>query len=205
MRRVLMLLVVAFLLVACSGISPGPSSGRGAPHPQAQVSTLPGDKASNVSPTLPVSVRVIGGVLNQVALTNADGRAVAGTLSADRHSWISSEALGYAKTYTWSGSAAGADRLSVPVAGTFTTVTPQRQLHATLNIGDGDTVGTTPVVGGYRSGEGSARGDRPVGAVQHANGHEGLGVLAHVCTSCPWSLESRPGAGAHRGSSGSRP
>jgi lipoprotein-anchoring transpeptidase ErfK/SrfK len=147
MRRVLMLLVVAFLLVACSGISPGPSSGGAAPHPQAQVSTLPADKASNVSPTLPVSVRVVGGVLNQVALTNADGRAVAGTLSADRHSWISSEALGYAKTYTWSGSAAGADRLSVPVAGSFTTVTPQRQLHATLNIGDGDTVGiAAPII-----------------------------------------------------------
>ena len=147
MRRVLMLLVVAFLLVACSGIFPGPSSGGVAPHPQAQVSTLPGNKASNVSPTLPVSVRVIGGVLNQVALTNPDGRAVAGTLSTDRHSWISSEALGYGKTYTWSGSAAGPDRLSVPVAGSFTTVKPQRQLHATLNIGDGDTVGVgAPII-----------------------------------------------------------
>ena len=29
----------------------------------------------------------------------------------------------------------------MPVAGSFTTVKPQRQLHATLNIGDGDTVG----------------------------------------------------------------
>jgi lipoprotein-anchoring transpeptidase ErfK/SrfK len=147
MQRVLMLLVLAFLLVACSGSSPGSFSGGVAPHPQAQVSTLPGNKASNVSPTLPVSVRVIGGVLNQIALTNADGRAVAGTLSADRHSWISSEALGYAKTYTWSGSAAGPDRVSVPVAGTFTTVTPQRQLRATLNIGDGDTVGiAAPII-----------------------------------------------------------
>ncbi|PZS29785.1 MAG: L,D-transpeptidase [Pseudonocardiales bacterium] len=147
MRRVLMLFVVAFLLAACSGSSPGPSGAGVAPRPQAQVNTLPGDKASNVSPTLPVSVRVIGGVLNQVALTNPDGRAIAGALSTDRQNWISSEALGYSKTYTWHGSAAGPDRLSVPVAGSFTTVKPKRQLHATLNIGDGDTVGVAaPII-----------------------------------------------------------
>ncbi|PZS23587.1 MAG: L,D-transpeptidase [Pseudonocardiales bacterium] len=147
MRRVLMLLIVAFLLAGCSGNSAGPSGPGVAPRPQARVSTLPGDKASNVSPTLPVSVRVMGGVLNQVALANSDGKAVAGTLSPDGHSWTSSEALGYGKTYTWSGSAAGPDRLSVPVAGAFTTVKPKRQLHATLNIGDGDTVGVAaPII-----------------------------------------------------------
>ncbi|MFY9808805.1 MAG: Ig-like domain-containing protein, partial [Pseudonocardiaceae bacterium] len=131
-----------------SGGSPGASSSGGvAPRPQATVSTLPGDKASNVSPTLPVSVRVVGGVLLALSLTNTDGKAVAGSLSEDRHSWISSEALGYGKTYTWRGSAAGADRLAVPVTGSFTTVEPQRQLHATLNIGDGDTVGiAAPII-----------------------------------------------------------
>jgi len=144
MRRVLMLLVVAMLLVACSGGLPGPFSGSA---PQAQVSILPGDKATNVSPTLPVSVRVTRGVLLQVALTNPEGKVIAGTLSADRRSWISTEPLGYGKTYTWSGSAAGPDHLPVPVAGSFTTVTPERQLHATLNIGDGDTVGiAAPII-----------------------------------------------------------
>jgi lipoprotein-anchoring transpeptidase ErfK/SrfK len=147
MRRVLMLLVVAVLLVACSGGSTGPSGESAPPRPQAQVSTLPGDKAKNINPTLPVSVRVTGGVLLQVMLTNPEGKAVAGTLSADRRSWISTEPLGYGKTYTWSGSAAGPDHLSVPVAGSFTTVTPERQLHATLNIGDGDTVGiAAPII-----------------------------------------------------------
>ncbi|MBV8541011.1 MAG: L,D-transpeptidase family protein [Pseudonocardiales bacterium] len=147
MRRVLMLVVVASVLAACSGGSPGPSGGSAPPRPQAQVSTLPADKATNVSPTLPVSVRVTKGVLQQVVLTNPDGRAVAGTLSADRSSWVSAEPLGYGKTYTWSGSAAGADHLSVPVAGSFTTVSPLRQLHATLNIGDGDTVGiAAPII-----------------------------------------------------------
>lgn len=147
MRRVVMLLVLAVLLAACSGGSTGPFGGSAPPRPQAQVSTLPGDKAANVSPTMPVSVRVTGGVLLQVVLTNPEGKAVAGTLSADRRSWISSESLGYGKTYTWNGNAAGPDHLSVPVAGSFTTVKPQRQLHATLNIGDGDTVGiAAPII-----------------------------------------------------------
>jgi lipoprotein-anchoring transpeptidase ErfK/SrfK len=123
------------------------SSGSAPPRPQAQVTTLPGDKAADVGPTLPVSVRVTGGVLLQVALTNLDGKAVAGTLSEDRRSWTSTEPLGYGRIYTWSGTAAGPDRLSVPVAGSFTTVKPQRQLHATLNIGDGDTVGiAAPII-----------------------------------------------------------
>jgi lipoprotein-anchoring transpeptidase ErfK/SrfK len=147
MRRVLMLLVLAVLLTACSEAPTGSFGANPPPHPQAHVSILPGDKAANVSPTLPVSVRVTGGALLQVALTNADGKAVAGTLSADRRSWTSSEPLGYGKTYTWTGSAAGSDHLSVPITGSFRTVTPKEELHATLNIGDGDTVGiAAPII-----------------------------------------------------------
>jgi lipoprotein-anchoring transpeptidase ErfK/SrfK len=147
MRRVLMLLVLVMLLAACSGGSTGPSGRHAPPRPQAQVSILPGGKSTNISPTLPVSVRVTDGVLQQVSLTNPDGKVVAGTLSADRQSWTSAEPLGYGKTYTWSGTAVGPDHLPVPVAGSFTTVTPQRQLHASLNIGDGDTVGiAAPII-----------------------------------------------------------
>ncbi|MGH3701477.1 MAG: L,D-transpeptidase [Pseudonocardiaceae bacterium] len=147
MRRVLMLLVVAMVLAACSGRAPGLSGESPPPRPQAQVSTLPADKSADISPTLPVSVQVTKGVVLQVALTNPEGKTVAGTLSADRRSWTNAEPLGYGKTYTWSGTAAGLDRLPVPIAGSFSTVTPQRQLHATLNIGDGDTVGiAAPII-----------------------------------------------------------
>ena len=146
MRRVLMLLVLMAVLTGCSGGSIGPFGG-GARPPNAQVSILPGDKATDVRPTLPVSVQVSGGTLRQVALTNPDGKAVAGTLSADRRSWTSAESLGYGKTYTWSGTAMGPDQLPVPIAGSFTTVKPKAQLHATLNIGDGDTVGiAAPII-----------------------------------------------------------
>jgi lipoprotein-anchoring transpeptidase ErfK/SrfK len=147
MRRVLMLLGLAILLTACSGGPTEPSGRSAPPRPQAQVSVLPGDKATNISPTLPVSVRVTGGVLQQVTLANPDGRPVAGALSSDRSSWTSTEPLGYGRTYTWSGTAAGPDHLSVPVTGSFTTVKPKQQLHATLNIGDGDTVGiAAPII-----------------------------------------------------------
>ncbi|MDQ4103884.1 MAG: Ig-like domain-containing protein [Actinomycetota bacterium] len=117
------------------------------PSPQAKVDTVPGDKVAEINPTLPVSVRVTEGVLQHAALTNADGKAVAGTMSPDRTSWTATEPLGYGKTYTWSGTATGADSLTVPITGSFTTVTPQRQLRATLNISDGDSVGiAAPII-----------------------------------------------------------
>jgi lipoprotein-anchoring transpeptidase ErfK/SrfK len=147
MRRVLMLLVLTLLFTACSGGPTGPFGGHAPLRPQAHVSILPADKATDINPTQPVSVRVTGGGLLQVALTSPEGKTVAGTLSADRQSWTSTEPLGYGKTYTWSGTAAGRDSLPVPVAGTFTTVEPQRQPHATLNIGDNDTVGiAAPII-----------------------------------------------------------
>ncbi len=140
----LALLVVAVLLAGCTAT--GRTSGT-SPRPQTQVSTLPGDRAENVKPTLPASVTVIEGVLREVALTNPDGKAVAGEFSADRRSWTSVEPLGYDRTYTWSGTAAGPNSLPVPVTGSFTTVNPQQQVHATLNIGDDATVGiAAPVI-----------------------------------------------------------
>jgi lipoprotein-anchoring transpeptidase ErfK/SrfK len=143
----LALMAVAVLLVGCTSTGGFPGMSSSPPRPQAQVSTLPGDQATDINPTQPVAVRVTGGILHQVALTNPDGQVVVGTLSPDQRSWTSTEPLGYGKTYTWSGTAAGADAIPVPVTGSFTTVKPQRQVHATVNIGDGDTVGiAAPVI-----------------------------------------------------------
>ncbi|MGH3797562.1 MAG: Ig-like domain-containing protein, partial [Pseudonocardiaceae bacterium] len=57
------------------------------PHPPMRVSVLPGDKAQNIDPALPTSVRVSRGVLQQVALTDQTGKTVPGALSPDHHSW----------------------------------------------------------------------------------------------------------------------
>jgi lipoprotein-anchoring transpeptidase ErfK/SrfK len=143
----LVLLFAAVLVAGCTGA--GPSSGRsnGDTAPLAQVSIQPGDKAENVNPTQAASVNVTEGEIREVALTNTDGKAVAGTLSADRRSWTSTEPLGYDRTYTWSGTAAGPNSPVVPITGSFSTVKPRQLIHATLNIGDGDTVGiAAPVI-----------------------------------------------------------
>jgi lipoprotein-anchoring transpeptidase ErfK/SrfK len=150
MRRIvgaLALMFAAVLLVGCTGTGGFPGTSSSPPRPQAQVRTLPGDGAANINPTQPVSVEVTGGILRQVMLTNPDGKVVVGTLSPDQRSWTSTELLGYGRTYTWSGTAAGADAIPVPVTGSFTTVKPRQQVHATANIGDGDTVGiAAPVI-----------------------------------------------------------
>jgi lipoprotein-anchoring transpeptidase ErfK/SrfK len=112
-----------------------------------EVITQPRDRATGVTPTAPVQVSVRHGVLNAVSLTNPDGRAVAGQLSSDRSSWMTTEPLGYAKTYTWSGTATGIDRLPHPITGSFQTVIPERLIGGRLNVADNATYGIAmPIV-----------------------------------------------------------
>jgi lipoprotein-anchoring transpeptidase ErfK/SrfK len=114
--------------------------------PQA-VTTSPADGATDVNPTSPVTVTVDHGKLTQIALTNAEGKQVAGTLSDDGHSWKATEPLGYGKRYSYSGSATDADGNPVPVTGSFTTVRPQQLVSGTFNIHDGETVGVAaPII-----------------------------------------------------------
>lgn len=144
----LSLIVLTALLAGCGSVrgSDGESTGP-QPPPLTQVSLQPGDKAKDVNPGLPSSVRVTGGVLQQAALTNHTGNAVTGALSPDGRSWQSTEPLAYDETYTWSGTAVGHDRKPMPFTSSFTTVAPARQVDGTLNIKDGDTVGVAaPII-----------------------------------------------------------
>jgi lipoprotein-anchoring transpeptidase ErfK/SrfK len=127
---VALLMVLAVLLGGCQ-ITASPGT----------VSTSPANGATDLSPATPITVTVEHGKLTHVALTNAEGKPVTGALSADGESWRSTEPLGYGKTYTYSGTATGADGKPVPVTGSFTTVKPQALVSGTLNIHDGDTVG----------------------------------------------------------------
>jgi lipoprotein-anchoring transpeptidase ErfK/SrfK len=86
-------------------------------------------------------VSVTNGTLEQVALTNPQGKQVAGALNEDRRVWTSTEPLGYDTEYTWSGTAKGEDGVGVPLAGGFHTIVPKQQVRGVLNIGDGRTVG----------------------------------------------------------------
>ncbi|HVW39870.1 MAG TPA: Ig-like domain-containing protein [Amycolatopsis sp.] len=119
-----------------------PAGGAQAPATSpATLTVQPAAGAQNIAPADPVKVSVTSGEIQTVALTNADGKPVAGALSADKHTWTTTEPLGYGKTYTWSGAATGTDGKQVPLSGSFTTVTPKRQVSGSLNVGDGQTYG----------------------------------------------------------------
>jgi lipoprotein-anchoring transpeptidase ErfK/SrfK len=133
---VALLLVVAVLLGGCQ-VATGPEA----------VITSPANGATDVNPTSPVTVTVDHGKLTHVAVTNAEGKPVAGALSEDGRSWKATEPLGYGKRYTYSGSATDADGNPVPVTGSFTTVKPQELVDGTLNVHDGEAVGVAaPII-----------------------------------------------------------
>ncbi|MGH3769885.1 MAG: L,D-transpeptidase [Pseudonocardiaceae bacterium] len=111
------------------------------PIVSAQVVTQPSDGTRGVALTAPVRVTVRHGVLDTVSLTDPEGKAVAGQFSSEKSSWTTTEPLGYAKTYTWSGTATGMDRQSRAITGSFQTVTPERLISGQLNVADNATYG----------------------------------------------------------------
>ncbi|MET7772472.1 Ig-like domain-containing protein [Nocardia sp. NPDC005366] len=139
-------LVVVALVAGCT-IDGGNDDKAGEPGPVAKVTMVPADGADGVVPVAPVSVTVSTGSIDQIALTNANGKQVAGELSQDRQSYRITEPLGYDASYTWSGTAVGTDSKPVPIDGTFTTLAPKATVPATLNIGDGQEVGiAAPII-----------------------------------------------------------
>jgi len=137
--RVLLGALAAVLLISgCSAQPPGQSEP--AP-PVAAVHFEPGAGAGEVSPTAPIKATVEQGRFESVQLTNGDGKAVAGQLSADGRTWQAGEALGYGKDYTWSGQAVGTDGKKAPVQGSFRTVQPKKTVRATVNPTDHAQVG----------------------------------------------------------------
>ncbi|MDQ3405866.1 MAG: Ig-like domain-containing protein [Actinomycetota bacterium] len=107
----------------------------------AKVTATPSADATDVSPAGPISVAVADGSLQTVTLTNPEGKEVKGELAQDEKSWLVTEPLGFGKTYTWAGTALGADGKTVSLTGAFTTATPKRQVKASLNTGDDQTYG----------------------------------------------------------------
>ena len=133
-------LVAATIAIASGTRAPTPETGA-PPRPAAALLYEPGEDATGINPTAPASVTVSSGTFADVALHDAKGGAVDGTLSGDRTSWTSSGRLAYGQQYTWSGTATGENGNSVALSGGFSTVDPQDQVRGVLNIGDGKTVG----------------------------------------------------------------
>ncbi|MBW4720722.1 L,D-transpeptidase [Saccharothrix obliqua] len=141
--------LVAVLAAGCSsggdvaGAQPaGAASSSSTPPPKpVSLTTGPLDQAVDVAPGSPVVATAADGKLTRVALTNPEGAAVAGQVSADGTQWTSTEPLGYNKTYTLAVTGQGSDGKPATKTSTFTTVKPRTLTFLSVNPMDGTTVG----------------------------------------------------------------
>lgn len=140
-------LVAPGALAACNKVTDNLGSEPAKAPASASLAFEPATSATDVSPTEPVRVEVDGGWFQRIALTNEQGKAIAGALNQDRNVFTVSEPLGYGVTYTWSGSAVGEDGKAVPVKGEFSTLDPSTQVNGQFQLSDGQTVGVAaPII-----------------------------------------------------------
>lgn len=119
------LFTLAMVLAACGGADSA------LPPPPATVSVAVAN-GKPINPTEPIVVAATDGTLKDVAVTNASGKAVAGTLDGDATHWSTTEDLGYDATYTVRATAVNAD--NAPVAKTFTVITIAPEFTAYANV-----------------------------------------------------------------------
>jgi len=112
--------VLAALVTSCSG------STEPAPGP-VKFNVAPADRAADIEPDKPITVSATDGRLTQVAVTNQEGRPVAGQLAPDGQRWVSTEALGYDRSYTVTATGTGTDGKTTSTTSTFTTVKPAKK------------------------------------------------------------------------------
>jgi lipoprotein-anchoring transpeptidase ErfK/SrfK len=150
-RRILTALAVGVVapgaLAACGSRISKPSADAPAAPAGPSISYQPGNATTDVAPVAPVRVEVKDGWFQRIALTNPDGKVVAGALNRDRTVFNTTEPLGYGVSYTWAGSVVGHDGKAVPVEGNFTTINPSTQVNGQFQLADGQTVGVAaPVI-----------------------------------------------------------
>ena len=152
--------IAGLLLVAAAGCSTGSPSASGdatAPpagsvgttsaSPAAVINAQPALNSSDLAPSKPVIISVAHGSIDTLTMTNSDGAAVNGTLSADRTRWMPAAPLAFGATYTVSGTATGTDGRQVPISGSYSTVSQDVAVKNTVYPTDDMTVGVAaPVV-----------------------------------------------------------
>ncbi|MCV7432092.1 L,D-transpeptidase [Mycolicibacterium bacteremicum] len=139
----------AGFLAACAGKTTGgaPATEEQAQSTSPTITLTPDDAATEIVPTAAAGVSVSDGWFQRIALTNANGKVVAGKLNRDRTEFTVTEPLGYGAEYTWSGSVVGQDGQAVPVTGGFSTVNPQTTVNGRFQLADGQTVGVAaPII-----------------------------------------------------------
>jgi lipoprotein-anchoring transpeptidase ErfK/SrfK len=124
-----------------AGTATGPGGAPVADPPKAKIVATPAVDAKDVPVTEPIKITVTDGALTEITVTNPEGKPVNGQTAADKLSWTSTDVLGYGKKYTYAAKAVGSDNRAAELKGTFTTMTPAKQVRATINPIDNTTVG----------------------------------------------------------------
>ena len=117
---------------------PAPASSPAAAPARVTVSAANG--ATDVSPAKPVQVRVLGGALSAISLTNPQGKVVKGSLAADKTSWTTAEDLGYGKTYRLKAVAKNPEGKPTTESRTFTTVSPNNMTMPYIQTAAGGAI-----------------------------------------------------------------
>jgi lipoprotein-anchoring transpeptidase ErfK/SrfK len=135
------------VLAACAGNAVKGQPEAQGPPPAPEISYKPDIAATDVVPTSQIGINVNNGWFQRVTLSNAEGKPVAGVINRDRTSFTTTEPLGYGVVYSWGGAVVGRDGKAVPLAGSFTTVTPQTQVNGQFQLADGQVVGVAvPII-----------------------------------------------------------
>ncbi|MFI6459127.1 Ig-like domain-containing protein [Streptomyces sp. NPDC050528] len=108
---------------------------------EAQIKITPADGSDNASINNSATVKVTKGTLTAVTMTTADGKAVAGTISADKLSWKPSAQLERSTTYKVAATAKDSAGLAAHENASFTTVSPANSFIGNFTPEDGSTVG----------------------------------------------------------------
>ncbi|MET7680266.1 Ig-like domain-containing protein [Streptomyces sp. NPDC005423] len=145
------------VLTACSGGDDKSSSGSGSTggessqskvdeaaakkSSEAQITITPKDGSNNASINNSATVVVSKGTLTDVAMTTSDGKAVPGTIAADKTSWKPTTQLDRSTTYKVAATAKDSAGRAAHENASFTTVAPANSFIGNFTPENGSTVG----------------------------------------------------------------
>ncbi|ROR42039.1 L,D-transpeptidase [Kitasatospora cineracea] len=143
----------------------------------AQLTVTPADGATDVQPKDGLQVAVAGGKLTTVEVTDKNGKAVDGSISADGLSWKPAGQLAVGTTYTVAAQAVDPAGLVAASTTSFTTLTPAKTASTNDNIADNGNYGVGMIVS-VRFGKAIKNKDAVLGGVT-VTGSDGTVAKGH--------------------------
>ncbi|MER5637615.1 Ig-like domain-containing protein [Kitasatospora sp. NPDC002227] len=126
--------------------APSASASPGPTVSAAVVKIEPADGAKDVKPGGALKVSVASGKLSTVKVTDQQGRAVDGAVTADGSGWAPKGALSVGQKYTVNATAADQAGLAATATSSFTTLTPEDEASPHDNIDAQGTYGVGMIV-----------------------------------------------------------